>query len=55
MLERFYDECDAFIYYDDKLDKYLIKDTSNEYGPYSLSELINDVSHTIAEWDKLDN
>ena len=35
MLERFYDECDAFIYYDDKLDKYLIKDTSNEYGPYS--------------------
>ena len=55
MLERFYDECDAFIYYDDRSDRYLIKDTSDEYGPYSLSELINDVSYTIAEWDKLDN
>ena len=55
MLERFYDECDAFIYYDDKLDRYLIKDTSDEYGPYTLDELINDISYTIAEWDKLDN
>ena len=55
MLERFYDESDAFIYYDDKLDRYLIKDTSDEYGPYTLDELINDISYTIAEWDKLDN
>lgn len=55
MLERFYDECDAFIYYDDNSDKYLIKDTSDEYGPYTLDELINDISYTIAEWDKLDN
>ena len=55
MLERFYDESDAFIYYDNKLDRYLIKDTSDEYGPYTLDELINDISYTIAEWDKLDN
>ena len=55
MLERFYDECDAFIYYDDRSDRYLIKDTSDEYGPYTLDELINDISYTIAEWDKLDN
>ena len=55
MLERFYDESDAFIYYDDKLDRYLIKDNSDEYGPYTLDELINDISYTIAEWDKLDN
>lgn len=55
MLERFYDESDAFIYYNDKLDRYLIKDNSDEYGPYTLDELINDISYTIAEWDKLDN
>ena len=55
ILERFYDECDAFIYYDDGSDRYLIKDTSDEYGPYTLDELINDISYTIAEWDKLDN
>ena len=36
-------------------DRYLIKDTSDEYGPYTLDELINDISYTIAEWDKLDN
>ena len=35
--------------------EHFIKDNSDEYGPYTLDELINDISYTIAEWDKLDN
>lgn len=54
-IETFLDGCDAQIYYNNKSNTYLIKDTSADFGPYTLPELLEDIIYTLSQWDKIDS
>ena len=54
-IEIFLDGCDAQIYYNHKSNTYLIKDTSADFGPYTLPELLEDITYTLSQWNEIDS
>ncbi len=54
-IETFLDGCDAEIYYNHNSNTYLVKDTSADFGPYTLSELLEDITYTLSQWDEIDS